>query len=342
MQLQLRSPLTGRLPLAHLSLPASRWRGFRGLGDDTCQVPQPGVPMVYPPCPSAQPLYGTSAPPTYVPPVQVAVPACIQDTRPGGAAFTQECQQQLMAAQQQNMAAGSAANYDVDRANCETAWAANDARYAALGLPRPPNDCALRTFGLTLPGSSGGTNILIPSAQSIFDPNYAGPVGTPATGGGGGGTGSGNPTFAFTNLTSGDNTNFKVGDRWQLQITGGPPNTPVTVIGGMSGSNATNQMGTTDSAGRFSLNGQMDQSQIGNWSEQWKVGTATVAVFGFNVKPAGTVVTGGTGTGTGTKTPATGGGSFVGSSITIGGTDIPVWALGLAAVAVFFMFKGGK
>jgi hypothetical protein len=53
------------------------------------------------------------------------------------------------------MAADNAANRAVFVQNCNQAWAENDARYAALGMPRPANDCNQRLYGQTLPGTTG-------------------------------------------------------------------------------------------------------------------------------------------------------------------------------------------
>jgi hypothetical protein len=308
-------------------------RGFAGLGDGTCQVPQPGVAMVYPPCPTA-PVY-SGAPAVYQAPTPVAVPACTQDTRPGGAAFSDACIAQLLAAQQQNMAAGTAANYSVDRANCENAWVENDARYASMGLARPPNDCGQRTYGLTLPGTSGGTNILTPNAQQILDPGYTGPV-APA--------GASNPpaqgvpsSVVFTNLTSGNSAVLKVGDRWQIVISNAIPNAPVSVTGGQNGAHDTTPMGSTDSAGNWKSNGQITADQIGSWVEAWTVGGQPVGTFSFTV-PGGT-------SGSASTSPT--GGSVTGSftdllnkSVTVGGTSIPDWALiGAGLVVVFLMMR---
>lgn len=138
-----------------------------GLGE-TCQVPVPGQPMVYPACPSVSPITGAPAPAVYRAPTLTPPPACTQDTQPGGAAFSQACIDLVLANQQRDFAASTAANYSVDRANCENAWAANAARYQADGLPVPPNDCAERTFGLTLPGTTGGTSADIPNAGLIL------------------------------------------------------------------------------------------------------------------------------------------------------------------------------
>ncbi len=58
------------------------------------------------------------------------------------------------------MAAHTAANYNVDLQNCLNTF------------PQPP-DCYERTFGLTLPNSTGGTNILTPNAGVLLGPDVA-------------------------------------------------------------------------------------------------------------------------------------------------------------------------
>jgi hypothetical protein len=365
MELQLR-PSRSRFPLAPRSrVPApavpSRsvlvwgpgWgRGLRGLGQ-TCQVPQPGVPMVYPACPT----YSASGPATYVAPTSTTPPACTQDTRPGGAAFSAECQAQLQAYQQAQMAADNAANRAVFVENCNRDWQANAVRYQELGMAVPPNDCAYRGYGQTLPGTTGSYAGYLPGTpQEILDWRAANPGGgSPGPVAGGGGTTGGglSPSFAFTNLTSGDNTNFKVGDRWQILVTG-PPNAPVSFNGGRNGENQVHPMGSTDSTGKFTLNGQMGQGEIGDWAEAWRVNNQIVASFSFHVLPSSSVTTPsstpGTGTGTGSGSRQTTQSStsksvfdtLPGGSVEIGGMDIP-WALiGGGLVVAYFMFKGGR
>jgi len=122
--------------------------------------------MVYPPCP-VQSVYGGPAPATYVAPAPVPVPSCATTPDPATGEYfgadSAECQALLDKAEQARLAAGTAANYSVDLQNCLNT------------IPRPP-DCYQRTFGLTLPGTTGGTNTLLANAQAILDPNYKGPV----------------------------------------------------------------------------------------------------------------------------------------------------------------------
>jgi hypothetical protein len=154
--------------------------------------------------------------------------------------------------------------------------------------------------------------------------------------------------FTFTNLTSGNNSSFVVGDRWEVRISGAAPNAPVSVNGGMNGANALTPMGSTDASGNYTRNGQMTQAEVGSWQEAWRVNNQIIASFTFKVSPAGTATTSGTGTGTGggqsTQTTSSisksVSGALPGGSVSIGGMDIPVWGLGLAAVALFFMMRG--
>lgn len=335
MELQRRFPSRPNVPT---------WQklAFKGLGDSnvnptTIWTPQSGF---------VAPGYGAATPVQYVAPTQVPVPECSQDTRPGGAAFSAACIAQVLAAQQQNMAANDAANRAVFVSGCNADWAANAEQYRARGMAVPPNDCAYRGYGQT----NVGAEYLPGTPQAIIDWRNANPGGGspgPAAGGSGAGPqNSAGAQFTFTNLTSGDNTNFKVGDRWEIVISGAAPNAPVLMNGGLNGANSPYPMGNTDASGTFRANGQMGQAEIGNWSEAWRVNNQIVASFSFNVKPAGSS--------SGTTAGTTGGGQTVttssksvfdtlpGGSISVGGMDVPVWALGLAAVAAFFMFKGGR
>ena len=295
----------------------------------------------------------TAATPQPVAPGHVPVPACTQDTRSGGAAFSAECIAAVLAAQQQNMAADSAANKSVFVANCNSDWEANAAAYRARGMAVPPNDCAYRGYGLTQPGTTGSfVGYVAGTPQEIIDWRNANPGGgSPGPAAGGPVQGSpGVPQLSFTNLTSGDNSNFKVGDRWQVVISGAQPGRGVSLYGGKDGVLANSQMGLVDSSGRFTLNGQMDQGQVGSWSEAWAVNNQQLASFSFKVSPGSTTAPPSTSnTGAGgpiLKTPAAGGAvpsiqNTLGGTVSIGGIDVPVWGLGLAGVAIlFFMMRG--
>ena len=237
---------------------------------------------------------------------------------------------QIAAAQQQNFNLDNSANYNVDITNCNNNWAENNAAYTADGIVGPPNTCANDQFGLTPTVTGGYTGSTTgPQPSGAIAPPFTPGASTAATGS----TGS-NPSFTFTNLTSGNNSSFNVGDRWQIQITGAAPNAAVVVNGGQTGANASSQMGTTDSTGSFSMNGQMDASQVGSWSEQWTVGGKQVASFGFTVNPTGSAAGNSTATG-GSVT-----GSFsdlLSGSTTVGGSSIPDWAIAAGALVILFM-----
>jgi hypothetical protein len=100
----------------------------------------------------------SSGPAVYQAPTVIPPPACSQDTQPGGTAFSSACIDQLLKTQQANMQLATNANYAVDLQNCLNTY------------PQPP-DCYQRTFGLTLPNSTGGTNVDMPNApQLLGDP----------------------------------------------------------------------------------------------------------------------------------------------------------------------------
>ncbi len=315
MQLALRTP----------ARPIPTWQKI-GLGDSninptTIWTPQGGF---------TSSSWGAPAAAVYQAPTLIPPPACAQ----GPTADTSECQAQVRAVEQQNFQLRNNANYSVDLANC------------LATVPTPP-DCYQRTFGLTPAGgftSDAQTQgpQLYQDANGNFVTVTPGMISPLATAPPGPGSGSaGNAKLTFTNLTSGNNSSFKVGDRWQLTITGAAVNSPVTVNGGMNGANVLSSQGSTDGNGNFTLNGQMTQDQVGQWSETWRVNNQIVQSFTFSVVPSGSVVAGGSAAtgGTGQTVPKTTQNFLSGSSVSIGGTSVPVWALGLAAVAVFFMVK---
>jgi hypothetical protein len=303
-------------------------RGFAGLGAD----PGVNVTTIWTP----QSGWGGGAPAVYQAPANtVPVPACTLDTRPGGAAFSDACIAQLLAAQQQNFQLDNNANFKVDYANC-----------VAQGLD--PGVCAGRTYGLTpaggytsdAGGGPGGSQAIMDANGNIVaapPPVYTGPSLIPA--GGSNPPAQGSPSsVVFTNLTSGNAAVLKVGDRWQIVITGAARNAPVSVTGGQNGAHDTTPMGSTDSAGNWKSNGQITGDQIGSWVEAWTVGGQPVGTFSFTVPggtsgSASTSPTGGSVTGSFTD--------FLNKSVTVGGSSIPDWALiGAGLVAVFFLMRG--
>lgn len=297
--------------------------------------------MVFPPCDGSftgVPTGPTSA--TFVPPTLIPTPACAFG--PASSADSAACQQQVIAANLANLARNNQANLDVFLADCNNNWAINDEQFVRLGLPRPANDCAARPFGQTLPGTTGS------ATQSQIPPTF---LDSPASGGA---IPVGGTALAFTNITSGDNSNFRVGDRWQIRISGAPPNAPVSVNGGVNGENASSQMGSTDPSGNFTLNGQMTQDQVGNWAEAWRVDNQVVGTFRFTVSPSGSVVqtalppaSSGGAIPPASQHPAGGASQSVsdlfsstgalGGSVSVGGSSVPMWALLGGALLVVVM-----
>ncbi len=333
MQLQLRPSHPRFHPLLRAKF---QRRGFAGLGDGTCQVPQPGVPMVYPACPTSAPV-SSGAPAVYQGYTPFAVPDCTQDTRPGGAAFSSACIAQLLAAQQKNMQLANNANFVVDYTNCVNQGIA-------------PADCASRTYGLT-PAGGYTSDSSYNGPQVILDANGNPVSGVPVYTGGPlpGMPPAPHPpapsSLKFTNLTSGNASQLKVGDRWQIQITGAIPNGAVSVTGGQNGAHDTTPMGNADASGNWSSNGQITADQIGSWTEAWTVGGQPVGQFQFTVVP----VMGSSSSSSSSSSPGSGSvvtGSFMdilSKSTTIGGASIPDWALvGAALVAGYFLFMRGK
>jgi hypothetical protein len=327
MELNLRPPVPRFHPLdrrGRLMLAGLRGLGASNVNPTTIWTPQSGYNVG-----------GGST--SYQAPAQVAVPACASSSD-ANTADSAACQEQLMAAQTQNLAADTGANLTVDQNICESNYAENASAYAALGITPPPNTCMEETYGLVPADSTGGVNILAGNAtQYLTSTTPIAPTPYVQTSGGSNTpTSSGRPVLSFTNLTSGNNSVFNVGDRWQIQITGAAPNAAVSVTGGQGGASSTAAMGTTDSSGSFSMNGQMSAAQVGPWTEQWIVNGSSIGSFSFTVSSTSS-----------TSTAAATGGSVTGSmsdllsaSTTVGGTSIPDWAIGLGAVVLLWvMFK---
>ena len=327
MELQLRPSAPRFHPLMR---PMYRRAGFAGLGLTPGYTPaQQAMADAY-----AAQFGGPTPAAVYQAPAPVGVPACSQDTRPGGAAFSDACIAQLLAAQQQNMQLANNANFKVDYANC-------------VGQGIAPADCASRTYGLTPAGGyasdagagPGGSQLILDANGNPVSgvPVYTGPSLVPA--GGSNPPAQGVPSsLVFTNLTSGNAAVLKVGDRWQIVITGAARNAPVSVTGGQNGAHDTTPMGSTDSNGAWKSNGQITADQVGSWVEAWTVGGQPVGTFSFTV-PGGT-----SGSASTSPTGESVTGSFtdfLNKSVTVGGSSIPDWALiGAGLVVVFLMMRG--
>jgi hypothetical protein len=341
MQLQLRPSAPRFHPLMK---PMYRRAGFAGLGLTPGYTPaQQAMADAY----LAQ-TGGGGGGAVYVAPPTTGAPACSSSPF-ANISDSPECIAALLAWQQTQFQANNNANFQVFYSDC-----------VAQGLD--PSVCASRTYGMTPAGGytsdagagpKGSQLILDANGQPISGvPVYTGP---PLPGMPGAGTapatGSGAPTtpssLKFTNLTSGNNSKLTVGDRWQIQITGAARNAPVSVKGGQNGAQDTTPMGSSDSSGNWTSNGQITADQIGSWTEAWTVGGQPVGNFAFTVVPA----SGSPGSGSGSPGTGSGSGQIVSGSFmdllskstTIGGTSIPDWALvGGALVAAYFLFMRGK
>ena len=126
----------------------------------------------------------------------------------------------------------------------------------------------------------------------------SGPSGTPVTPPAAGAAvvpAAGAARLSFQNLTNASTSQFQVGDKWVVSITGAVPNTQVGVSGGMNGAMSYSVMGSTDGSGNFSKSGQITADQVGTWQETWGVGDPTkgpaqsVGFIAFTVNPAATV-----------------------------------------------------
>ncbi len=162
-------------------------------------------------------------------------------------------------------------------------------------------------------------------------------------------------TSQLINTTRGGSS-FQVGDAWQLIITG-PANQPVYITGTFNGQSlGQTQLGVTDSSGNFQTGGSMTVSQVGTWFEQYSVGGISAGSSAFQVTQAPgptptqsttpvDVTDPSTGLATQTPTPPDSGAPALpgaSSSVTIGGVEIPVWALGLGAVGLLLFFGKGQ
>jgi hypothetical protein len=172
-------------------------------------------------------------------------------------------------------------------------------------------------------------------------------------------------SIALKNLASGRDVrqgtggDFTVGDKWRVSVGGAPANQPVTVCawqGGISSSgvplvfmpDTCTDVGKTDAAGAFSLDGGMDAGTVGTWVEIWKVpgaadGGSAVSLLNFLVgaRPASSPPSPPAPPPPAPPAPPAGGGAAALPWFTdsmFGG--IPNWALLAAGVGAIF-FLGG-
>ncbi len=125
-------------------------------------------------------------------------------------------------------------------------------------------------------------NTVVPANQNVSQSqNKSAPVPT-----------NGNGSFSIVNTTTGSPNIFQVGDGFRIQITGAAPNSPIVATSTQNGvSHGSNNIGTTDANGNFSLVGAMNSTTIGTWTEQWKVGNQTFNIS-FSVANPTQVTTG--------------------------------------------------
>jgi hypothetical protein len=83
------------------------------------------------------------------------------------------------------------------------------------------------------------------------------------------------PVFQFMNLSTGQQIGnggaFRVGDSFQVMISGAAPNANVTVSANQNGHSSSTVIGKTSAGGSFQTSGVMDASTVGSWTEQWQV-----------------------------------------------------------------------
>lgn len=93
-------------------------------------------------------------------------------------------------------------------------------------------------------------------------------------------------TVSFSNLSHPGSV-LRVGDSWEVRISG-PPNTPVSATGVFpNGDIATTPFGSTNAAGILSITGEMKAEHVGHWVVTWHVGdTDASPVLNFDVVTA--------------------------------------------------------
>ncbi len=79
------------------------------------------------------------------------------------------------------------------------------------------------------------------------------------------------------------------GAPWVVQLSGAPPNSPVTIEGGPNGNLVSQIAGNTDLLGRKALSGKFIDSQIGDWEQIWYVSGQEVGRIAFTVIPNPTI-----------------------------------------------------
>jgi hypothetical protein len=170
------------------------------------------------------------------------------------------------------------------------------------------------------------------------------------------------PQLVF--ITSRGTDALLVGDQWTINITNAAPNSPVTVTGNTSGTSqdsVTTPMGSTDGNGLFHLSGRINEGSEGVWAQDWAVGGQSVGHVAFTVSPSpqsaqpppspppgSSIPPGGTPPPPGQCDPsidplcaqAPSPAGFFSQSISVGGAQIPVWAVIVAAGGAVLLLMG--
>jgi hypothetical protein len=171
----LRGAFRPSLPAPALMALAARRRGLRAFDYSAitdCSMLTDFQRSQDPACGGAPPVA------TYTAPTNLQTPSNCIDPASGLPFFTPDCVNANLAIEAANQAKDDAANRTVFVQDCNNAWALNKTQYEALGLPVPPNDCAYRTYGQTLPGTTGGTTAYLPGTpQAVIDWRTADPSG---------------------------------------------------------------------------------------------------------------------------------------------------------------------
>lgn len=80
----------------------------------------------------------------------------------------------------------------------------------------------------------------------------------------------GGPGVQLLNITRPGQSNFNVGDQFQVVGTGGKPGQVVTVDGSINGDDlGLSTIGTLDATGAFTVGGTMAPANVGAWQEYW-------------------------------------------------------------------------
>jgi hypothetical protein len=162
------------------------------------------------------------------------------------------------------------------------------------------------------------------------------------------------PTVQISNVSR-PGFGFQVGDSFSLIVTGQAGSAVEATATQNGRALGRTPYGNTDGSGRFTLTGTFDPSTAGVWSEQWFVGGAPAGSLAFTVATPYTAPPASSGSGaSGSSAGASGSGSsggaalpsaltdFLGSSFSLAGYQVPVWAAGAGALALLWMFGGSR